>query len=255
MLGISNVYVETRQGKSRLCADVRGLSPERTVWFAVDEKQEHLLCRTGGECMVFGMLLLAMQSGQDIQYDGTLSKRFVHGVNEYLIPSLAAARPQYKKIKVRAANYGCEPNRPVQEVAMRFSKDSAWLNRLEQHQKDSLYPLTLLCAFCESKEPEETGRLLKETAAGHGLQPVLLEQNLGQLYETKTKDAECFLELACALALGGGVSIYLYYSENALSGKEPQPKEEKNLDIIISSFASTDALRIYLFDRKEEPLC
>lgn len=255
MLCISNIYLEKTQGKSRLCANVRELSQERTIWFSVDERQEPLLCRTGGECAVFGLLPLAMQSGQDIRYDGTLSKRFVHGVNEYLIPSLAAARPQYKKIKVRAAKYVCEPDRPLQGVAMRFHENREFLQRMEQHQKDSLYPLTLLCAFCAEGKGEEIRSALEKTAAGHGLQPVLLEQNLGQLYETKTKDAECFLELACALALGGGAGIYLYFSKNALSGKEPQQKEEKNLDIIISSFSSTEVTRIYLFDRKEESIC
>lgn len=256
MISISEVYVVKAQGKSKLCADVKGLKKEQTLWFAVEEEKEHLLCRHGGECFVLGLLSLAMQNGQELQYDGTLSKRFVHGVNEYLIPSMAAAREQYNKITVRAAKYGIGPHRPVQGVAMRFSSAEEFPATMEKHRKDSLYPLSYLCAFCEeSEQVEENRRGLEKMVAEYGLQSVMLEQNLGQLYGTKTKDTESFLELAGVLALSGGLSIYLYYSENALVVNESVQKEEKNLDVIISSFASTDRMRIYLFDGKEELPC
>ena len=139
---------------------------------------------------------------------------------------------------------------------MQFSNRGTFHAVMETHRKDSLYPLTHLCAFCDEAENiEENRSCIEKTALEYDLKPVVLEHNLGQLYETKTKDGESLLELAGALALGGGLSIYLYCSENALISKELEQKETRNLDVILCSFASTDMMRIYLFDEKEELPC
>lgn len=257
MITVSEGYVVREGGKVRLCADVKGLQESETIWFQTDAAQEKLLCRQSGECFVLGLLPYAMRNGQDIRYDGILSKRFVHGVNEYLIPSLAAAYGEYDRVTVCPAKYGTA-RRPalVRGTAMQLTDTEKAEALLQERVGDVLYPLTHLCVFCDRRTGMEKRReMLSQMAGVYELSQIVLEYNMGTLYSVGDREAAGFLELAGALALSGGLQIYFYDSDGALSSKETGRKEAKNLDIILCSFAGTEAMRIYLFDGKDGQSC
>lgn len=254
---IGTAFAEKEHGMCVLCADVDGLTETKRLRYAVDEKQEALLSDCG-ECFVLGLLLKAMETGKDLYYEGALSSRFMHELNEYLIPSAAAARSMYHKIQVHAAAVDDRTVSPVlaEATAMQVSDEERFDAVVEREKSDAYYPLTHLCLFCEEVERSSPHiRHLKEKGQNYGLPLVYLEHNLGELYEHRTKDIICMLELSAAAALSGGLGRYLYRSEHALTSEDTGEKDEKNLDVVFCSFASAEPMNVYLFDRNEEDLC
>lgn len=252
---IGEVFTEKERGMSFLCAEVSGLGETKKLWYAVDEKNESMLSGSG-ECFILGLLLKAMETGQDLYYAGSLSRRFLHELNEYLIPSVTAARKLYHNVKVHAVDFRAAYPVTAHGTAMQILQEEQFKAVVEREKRDEYYPLTHLCLFGGVSEhgiPHIQKSI--EQASDYGLPIVYLEHNLGELYGSQTKDTACLLELACAAALSGEIERYLYRAENALSSDDNDDKNDKNMDVVFCSFASAEPMKICLFDKNEECVC
>lgn len=240
MIILNQVYLARAQEKSSIISDAIIAEETRTLSFSVDSQYTHLLHQEGGECFVMGLIPLAMQTGQDIVYHGPLSERFLHGVNEYLIPAMAAARSGFRKVSVSSDRFSARET-SGDGIGAVFSNHPSFENILSENEKEGIYPVTHICAIQEAH-----GTAAKAMAQKYGTEYVFVNQNLASLYPELSHDTQTFLNLAGALSLRRGLQIMFCCSENGLTEKAPVNKEHKNMDLVLCSFAATDTSRVYL---------
>lgn len=76
----------------------------RDLWFSVPKEYENYVCSTQMDAFLLGVLFPAMQYGEDIYVEGTISKKLLLNINKEVIPLLNSFSPSTKKIKVSAKN-------------------------------------------------------------------------------------------------------------------------------------------------------
>lgn len=139
MIQIKHIWIEKKQGKARLAADIivppkamdawifkcpdSGMksryhrdfadkSGNFTLWYEVDESNADSLCPERADAFVVACLYYAMVTGEDIQCKVPVTERLLYQLNEYIVPSLCQPTNEYKRIHVMA-----EPVRQINPLA------------------------------------------------------------------------------------------------------------------------------------------
>ena len=139
MIQIKRIWIEKKQGKARLAADIivppkamdawifkcpdSGMksryhrdfadkSGNFTLWYEVDESNADSLCPERADAFVVACLYYAMVTGEDIQCKVPVTERLLYQLNEYIVPSLCQPTNEYKRIHVMA-----EPVRQITPLA------------------------------------------------------------------------------------------------------------------------------------------
>ena len=139
MIQIKHIWIEKKQGKARLAADIivppkamdawifkcpdSGMksryhrdfadkSGNFTLWYEVDESNADSLCPERADAFVVACLYYAMVTGEDIQCKVPVTERLLYQLNEYIVPSLCQPTNEYKRIHVMA-----EPVRQITPLA------------------------------------------------------------------------------------------------------------------------------------------
>jgi hypothetical protein len=80
-----------------------------TLWFSLPLPEGQALLTERLDGFVVGLLLKAMQLGEDIEADGEMSARLVYNLNHYVVPILAEQLPKFKRIRITARHCSAEP--------------------------------------------------------------------------------------------------------------------------------------------------
>ena len=89
MIVIEKPYILTKDGKSRLVANVDIDGNSREVWFEVESQFEKYLCYERGDAFVVAILNYAMRHGHDMESKAPIGEDLYYQLTTDLIPALA----------------------------------------------------------------------------------------------------------------------------------------------------------------------
>ena len=89
MIVIEKPYILTKDGKSRLVANVDIDGNSREVWFEVEPQFEKYLCYERGDAFVVAILNYAMRHGHDMESKAPIGEDLYYQLTTDLIPALA----------------------------------------------------------------------------------------------------------------------------------------------------------------------
>lgn len=96
-------YTESHDGLCRLCASVELDGEVRTLWFETEEQYGTYFVTDRADAFVSALLPAAMARGADLICEAPVTKRLLHQLNAYLIPTLSAHVARWNPMKVCAA--------------------------------------------------------------------------------------------------------------------------------------------------------
>lgn len=110
MFEIKNIRKEKRGGHCYLTCDfnVTGRkSPfqEKTMWIAVDEKNEDMLADNVYDPFVLVPMIVGMYYGQNVKIEGNISPRLYHNLTHYMLNIFNRFSDRTKMIKVEVAGF------------------------------------------------------------------------------------------------------------------------------------------------------
>lgn len=196
MIQIKRIWIEKKQGKARLAADIivppkamdawifkcpdSGMksryhrdfadkSGNFTLWYEVDESNADSLCPERADAFVVACLYYAMITGEDIHCDVPVTDKLLYQLREYIIPSLCRPVDGQRRIQI-LANPEPRVESIVKNVGTGVSCGVDSFSSIIVNMKDSVpqpFQLTYLTLF-------NTGSL---NFAGYSDQKSLLEWN------------------------------------------------------------------------------
>lgn len=253
MMRIGKTYVERRDDKSYLCADIVIAGHKATLWFAIEQSQEDYLCIGHADPFVMALLPSAMRGNHEIICEDSVSERLYYQLNAHLIPALSFAGEIYHPIKIKAP-LAAETCRNAGAVGTGFSGGVDSLYTIMRHPEGSEYPLTHVAVFnagvFEGEDYKKTfaqscgraGQFAKE----QNLKTVFLDTNLQEVLPERFLDVCSFRYLACALALQGLFSIYLLSSGRDAVNFTFNLRNSSAFDLLTVNCASTETVSFYL---------
>lgn len=90
MVEIKELTVESKDGKSRLSADIVVDGREgRPLWFEVDEKYGRYLCDERSDAFVIGLLHYALRKGHGIVSEVPMTRRLYEQLTDQFLPAFS----------------------------------------------------------------------------------------------------------------------------------------------------------------------
>lgn len=253
MMRIGKTYIEQKDDKAYLCADIVVNEHRTTLWFAVERSKEAYLCVGRSDPFVMALLPGAMRGGHEMICEDPISGRLYCQLSDNLIPALSFESDLYHLISITAPYTDTMyPN--VGAVGTGFSGGVDSLYTIFCHEKDSEYPLTHLAVFnsgaFDRRQPREiftkackaTERFAKE----QNLETVFVDTNFVEVLPERFLDVYSFRNLACALALQGLFSVYLLSSGHDAANFQMDLRNSATYDGLTVFCASTEGLAFYL---------
>lgn len=77
---------------------------KKELWFSTEQKYEDAICSDNYDAFLVGLLYPAMKYGEDIHIAGSVSKKLLFNINNYVIPLVKSFSPSCKIIEVTAEN-------------------------------------------------------------------------------------------------------------------------------------------------------
>ncbi len=264
MIHIGKSYIIRQDGISRLCADItvcRGqdgvAAPKdsRTLWFAIDGRQEEYLSLGWADAFVMLMLRSAMLYGHDIVCEDPMSERLHYQLCSSLIPTLASAGTILKEIAIHAP-LTASPYPNLNAVGTGFSGGADCLYTIMTHGKTCEYPLTHITVFNAVVFQKygtgyreifrDTCRAAEKFAREQGLETVFLDTNFNEVIEERNTNSICPRNhLACALALQGLFSCYYVSAFVSADEFHFDLSSDATYDLLNIACLSTETLRFY----------
>ena len=100
MITIGKPYIESVEGKVRLCSVVNYDGTDEVIWYGVEEKYSKYLCVERADAFLLAFLPYAMAFKKDIKIEFAVSEKLYYQLNHYYIPSLAKFSNYYSAIKI-----------------------------------------------------------------------------------------------------------------------------------------------------------
>ena len=253
MMRIGKTYVERKDDKSYLCADIVISGHRATLWFAIERSQEDYLCIGHADPFVMALLPSAMRGNHEIICEDNVSERLYYQLNAHLIPALSFAGKIYHPIKIKAPLTG-GTYWNAGAVGTGFSGGVDSLYTIMRHSEGSEYPLTHIAVFnagvFEGKDYKKTflqscGRA-EQFAREQELKTVFLDTNLQEVLPERFLDVYSFRNLSCSLALQGLFSIYLFSSGHDAANFIFDLRNSATFDLLTINCASTETINFYL---------
>lgn len=253
MMRIGKTYVERRDDKSYLCADIVIAGHKATLWFAIEQSQEDYLCIGRADPFVTALLPGAMRGNHEIICEDYVSERLYYQLNAHLIPALSFAGEIYHPIKIKAP-LAAETCRNAGAVGTGFSGGVDSLYTIMHHSAGSEYPLTHVAVFnagvFEGEDYKKTfaqscgraGQFAKE----QNLKTIFVDTNLQEVLPERFLDVYSFRNLACALALQGLFSVYLLSSGHDAANFAFDFRNSASFDLLTVNCISTETTSFYL---------
>lgn len=253
MMRIGKSYIERKDDKAYLCADIVIDDRKTTLRFSVEQSQMDYLCTGHADPFVVALLPSAMRENHEIICEESISERLYHQLNAYLIPAMSFAGRLYHPIKINAP-LTTEICRNAEAVGTGFSGGVDSLYTIMRHPKGSAYPLTHIAVFNTGVfEGKDHRRIFAQSceramqfAEEQNLETVFLDSNLQEVLPERFLDVYSFRNLACALALQGLFSVYLLSSGHDAGNFTFDLRNSASFDLLTVNSISTETTSFYL---------
>jgi len=131
---IKRPHIQINGPKTRLVADFTASGLPHQLWYELPSQFGFWFAADRSDGFVVGLLLQAMERGEDIVVEGTISAKLLHNLNNYYIPIVNLAYPHLKRIHITTSNLSHE-KLPVSGVATGFSGGVDSFAAVFQHLK------------------------------------------------------------------------------------------------------------------------
>ncbi len=106
---LHGIKLEVINNQSTLSVQIDSESIEESVlWFSVEKQYEQHISADRYDPFLVGLVYSAMKFGEDIVIEGTVSKKLLHNLNQYVIPLIQSYSPDTKKITIKATHVSSE---------------------------------------------------------------------------------------------------------------------------------------------------
>lgn len=253
MLTIGKLYLEHTPQQVRLCADISLNGRGTTLWFGVAPEQGEYLCAERSDAFVMALLPAAMRGKQDIRCETPMSRRLHYQLQQYLIPTLAAAGTLYHPVSIHAP-VTAEPVENTGAVGTGFSGGVDSLYTIMSHGADSDYPLTHLVHFNAGVYDGLGGRrsfrqacsAARQFADEIGLEFIGVDTNFTTELPERYLDVYSFRNLSCAMALQSLFSVYLLSDGRGAENFSFDLHNSDSYDLLTVSCAQNETLSVFL---------
>lgn len=232
MITIGKPYIESVEGKVRLCSVVNYDGTDEVIWYGVEEKYSKYLCVERADAFLLAFLPYAMAFKKDIKIEFAVSEKLYYQLNHYYIPSLAKFSNYYSAIKIECDYLDSTDyvNKQSAGVATGFSGgvDSFFTVLKHLNCKEESFRLTHLTFFkvgatgsFGGEGADSTYRIrvqqFQEYIQSTGLEFVAIESNISEHAKMSYNYIHTFRSMSAVLALQKLFRIY-YYSSTATVG-------------------------------------
>jgi hypothetical protein len=120
---LKNLRIEYRNfEEAALIADVESVKfGENTIWVNVPKEYESWLCASRYDGFLVALLYPAMAYGEDIEIDGTVSKRLLRNINKYVQDIFQAYNAKLRRISITSKETSSEIFKTATHIGTGFS--------------------------------------------------------------------------------------------------------------------------------------
>lgn len=259
MIVIEKPYILTKDGKSRLVANVDIDGNSREVWFEVEPQFEKYLCYERGDAFVVAILNYAMRHGHDMESKAPIGEDLYYQLTTDLIPALANNSKVMHHTKLIAeVDSSVLPNAGAVGTGISCGVDSFHALAVESQTKFPKHNLTHLAfnnvgshgegerakkLFAERKE------LAKNFCKEYGFVYVEGNSNLHDAIPQNHYLSHTYSSMFSVFALQKMYSVYYYASSghpyDKFSVKDSEKYASGFYELLSLNCFSTHSLRIY----------
>lgn len=252
MITIGRTYLVFDGRMSRLCADISvDEGTASTMWFSMGHGMENWLCEGRADAFVMALMLAAIKGGHDIICEYPISIRFYYQMNQQLIPAMGFAfdkkAEHFLCVKAPLSNSVFQKG---ETVAASFSDRKSFLRTMCSHRQGSLYPLTHIAVWNTEGDGgrKDFHSRCREAALAEtwGLQTIFLDANFDQILNEELAASCIFRELACALSIEQGLSLFLLPTAHPAAFFKVDLQDSESYALLIANFAITENFSVYL---------
>ena len=97
---INKPYIESKDGKVYLCANIEEDDKSKVLWYAVDSEYRDYVTAEKVDAFVVNLLFYAMIKKEDIFWEGEMSEKLYYQLLEYWIPTIAREISEYHLVSL-----------------------------------------------------------------------------------------------------------------------------------------------------------
>lgn len=235
---------------------------ERTdyLWFSVSNEHQDYLSYERGDAFLVGILLLAMEKGQDIQLKFPISERLYYTLTTYLIKALSLAISSLKEISIIHGGLESTPLANAGAVGTGFSGGVDSFCTTYEHTRDNCPDAFKITHFTfhnvgsngdfggdESRKLfKERFELVKAFADEKGIEIIAVDSNLSEVLAMDYIPTHTIRNAVVVLLLQKLFRYYYYssgfeFTEFAISPELPSA----SYDILSLNMLSTESLTFF----------
>lgn len=222
---INNIRIEDREdGCTYLTTDIDcGFSKSKQLWFCVDKKYREWLTVDVYDAFLVAAVWPCMCYGEDIEIEGSVSKKLYKNIISYIIPLIKSLRPKYHEIEIKVSSFKDATKSNQKIVGTGFSGGvdsfSTLIDKFE-NESDPDYKVNTLFFFHlgqygNIKDPKTRENVLNhynvsnEYAKEVNLPFVLLDSNMFEYYKPEWEyDAGPLCRISAILVFQKVLTIY-----------------------------------------------
>ena len=238
--------------QSRLSADVTIDDKILSLYFGVDSIYGQFLTQHRADPFLATLVNLAMVTNRDIVCQDPVSEKMLYSLRHTYIPALSFWTKEFHACKIEATPISSAiENAHGVGTGMSFGSDS--LYTFQNHYQKSEYPITHICNFNNGVYGDSEGiafnnhsSLVRNFASEMNISAVPVDTNLQDVLPERYLDVYSQRNMACALALQGLFSMYLYSSGHPEDTLKIDPHNSAYYDPLTVECFSTESLTFIL---------
>lgn len=218
MLKIGKPYLECKNGKARLCADLQFPNKECTAWFEAEEEYAKYMTVERGDAFVLAFLTAAMKAGEDIVSEAPVTQKLLTGINERLIPTLSTHMKRYHRMQIQAEGTDdAEASEKAVGLGWTGGVDCFYSFKKSMEGEQEPKVTHLVVANIGTFEEEDNEAALRifterawEMAKAHGIRAMWIHSNIQDIVEENYLSVGAFRMAAAISAFQKLFSIFLH---------------------------------------------
>ena len=253
VIQIGSVTTAEKEGRAYLAASVRIGEKRGMLWFSVPCEQREALAPGRSDAFVTALLPTAMRDGLDIEAQDPMSEQLHFHYHHTVIPILSGVRDVYHEIELFVPTT-TQAVKNAGAVVTGYSGDSETMSVVRSHGADCEYPLTHIAVFNAGEfDGKESRRRFSEAVSAaerlakkHSLKVIDVDTNLGELLLENYDEVKPFRISACALAIRGAASCFLFTTPFSFAEYRCDREELESAEPCLIHGEGTEDLKYYL---------
>ncbi len=230
---------------------------KQTLWYLFPKEYQEDLVTERLDAFVVGLLLLALQTGNDVHVQGKLSARLHYTLNQYLVPAICFGNKDFKRIKI-TAEVLCSKNLNIKSktgtgLSCGIDSLATYVSHLEGHPDYKISYFTFFNAGSHGDLGGENTRniyhkrlhRIKKFATQVNIPLITVDTNLSELLQLNFQQSHSLRNISCILHFQKFFEHYYYASAYRLDYFNINPKDTSDSDFLYLSLLSTESTTFF----------